>query len=109
MIRVKATDMVIGVSLLLLYGAFYFFSGTSFLGKSISTNSTVAGLYRDYSEHGQGTILMSDGTKLPVGDAFYYKIKIGDSISKRKNDPILKVVRQDSVFYFNLDDIVPTH
>ncbi|GGP03256.1 hypothetical protein GCM10010992_10930 [Cloacibacterium rupense] len=104
MIKVKINDIVVGSILLFFLGGIYYLANDSTKSTNAIINSRVKGLYRDRSNHGQGTILMSDGKKIPIRDDFYYKIKIGDSLVKEKGKLTLKVIRKDSIFNFNLDN-----
>jgi hypothetical protein len=89
---------------LLLVSILFLFIGGSYLflknsHKKINIDSTVVKLYRDYNNHGSGTILLKNKKHFSVKDSFYYKIRIGDSIIKDRNNTVLKVIRRDSIFF----------
>lgn len=98
----KIINIIVGLILIFLLGSIYFLAIASSNGRNTIMNSRVKNLYRDYDNHGQGTILMNDGKKIPIRDDFYYDIKIGDSLIKEKNSLKIKIIRQDSVFYIHL-------
>ena len=60
--------------------------------------------YRDYDNHGSGFLVLKDSTKYcPLPSDIYYKVKIGDSLIKEKNNLKLIIYRKDSVFSFDLE------
>ena len=70
--------------------------------KKLNIDSTVVKVYRDYSNHGSGSILLKNQEQFILPDNYYYKIQIGDSIVKDKNNNSMKVIRKDSIFFLEI-------
>ncbi len=63
-------------------------------------NSKIVKIFRDYENHGTGTILLKNNIKYQVNDNIYDKLNIGDSLIKEKLN--LKVIRKDTILNFDL-------
>ncbi|CEJ67986.1 hypothetical protein SAMN05421866_1972 [Chryseobacterium oranimense] len=96
------TNITVILILIVFFSGFYFLIKTHPNHFNDTVNSRIKKLYRDYDNHGQGTVLTAENKKISVKDIIYYKLKIGDSLIKQKKSLSLKVIRKDSVFYFEL-------
>jgi len=102
--KFKIIDLIVSIALLIFFGMFYFIIKSYPNQINVNINSKIKNLYKDYDNHGQGTVLMNDNKKLIVRDDIYYQLKIGDSIIKKENSLNLKAIRGKSIFYLSLED-----
>ncbi|WP_336688410.1 MULTISPECIES: hypothetical protein [unclassified Chryseobacterium] len=101
--KIRLIDIIVISILLFFFGTFFFLIKSHPNQINITINSKVKNLYRDYDNHGQGTVVMDDNKKLIVRDGIYYQLKIGDSLIKKENSLKIKAVRGESIFYLNLE------
>lgn len=69
----------------------------------LSFKTIVKEKYIDHDNHGAGVFKFENGMiyVTPTADIYFY-VNPGDSLVKNKDSLLLKAVRKDSVFYFDL-------
>lgn len=65
---------------------------------SMDRHTKVLQIYNDSFNHNFTTVLYATGERKTL----YFDLKVGDSISKNKNDSIMYIFRNDSILQINL-------
>lgn len=87
---------------LIILSVYYYFNQYDEKIKSrilqLEKHTIVLNIYRDISQHNFIMVTYKDGQNTTL----YYDLKIGDSISKKRNDSMLYIYRKDSILKINL-------
>ena len=87
------------------------YEGLLFNFKEESYHGIVVNKFIDYENHASRTVILKNNQRAGFYESFYEKIDVGDSLSKKKGDPIVWLYKKNGEILFfdhkkEIEDII---